>query len=325
MKEFSNLPVDIDTAGELLYYMLLSRKFENAIWDCYQKKMIHGTTHLAVGEEGTAAGTCRALKIQDRIYTNHRNHAHVICKGADIRGMFAEMFGRATGLSKGRGGSMHMIDPTQGIMGSNGIVGPAPALACGSALAIKRHGEKDAVSVAFFGDGATSEGAVHEAMNLASVWSLPVMFVLENNGYGMSTPICRATRNTDLVKRAEIYDMEGVEVDGNDVFEVYRVVSEAREKILSAGRPMLVVENTYRISGHSKSDKNYYRTAEEIERWQGKDPIVIMEDRLRACGADDLVDQFEKRTDDEIAEALNWALTQPYPDVEEACADVYAK
>ncbi len=320
-------PSETETALDLHYYMKVSRAFEEKLWECYQKGMIHGTMHLAVGEEGTAAGTCRALTTRDRIYTTHRGHCHAICKGVDVKKMMAEMLARDTGTSRGRGGSMHMIDPKVGVMGANGIVGPTPALACGSAFAIVRHHEPDAIAAAFFGDGATSEGAVHEAMNLASVWNLPVLFVLENNGYGMSTPLARATRDTDLAKRAVPYGIPVMDVDGNDVMAVYRTVLKAREQILKSGRPMLVVEHTYRISGHSKSDKNWYRSAEEIAEWQAKDPIVHLENQLirQQLATKETLQAAAIRAVDVVEEAVHWAQKQPLPEVEEACADVYAK
>lgn len=325
MSEQRIQPSERQTALALFQSMNLARKFEEKVWEYFKQGQIYGTTHLAIGEEGTAAGTCLALKRQDRIYTTHRGHCHVICKGADINGMMAEMFARETGVCRGRGGSMHMIDPSAGVMGANGIVGPAPSLACGSAFAIVRHGEKDAVAAAFFGDGATGEGAVHEAMNLASVWNLPVMFVLENNGYGMSTPIATATRDTDLAKRAIPYGMEAVEVDGNDALAVYRAVSQVRETILKTSRPVLVVEHTYRISGHSKSDKNYYRSAEEIASWKERDPILLLKNRLLNDGVATAAEiaEITAEADRIIGEAVAYAETGPLPSVEEACHDVY--
>lgn len=321
-----NGTIDKELAARLLRYMYLARKFEEKVQYYFSLGMIHGTTHLGIGEEATGAGTCLALKPHDHMYATHRGHCAALCKGIDIKEMMAEIFAKEAGVCKGRGGSMHIADRDKGVMGANGILGPALPLACGSAFASKRRGETDRVTAAFFGDGASNEGAVHEAMNLASVWDLPVMFVLTNNTYGMSTHISKVMKDTDLTKRAVPYGIKAVEVDGNDVLAVYQTVSEARDYIVKEKRPILVVEHTYRTSGHSKSDGNLYRSKDEINEWKDKAPIPRYNRQLVKMGI--LTDEEIKSIDDEttktLDEAVEYALACPYPKLEDVAKDVYA-
>ncbi|MGL4607766.1 MAG: thiamine pyrophosphate-dependent dehydrogenase E1 component subunit alpha [Eubacteriaceae bacterium] len=317
---------DKDLYLNLLKYMHLARKFEEKVQHYFSLGMIHGTTHLGIGEEGVAAGTCLALKPQDHMYATHRGHCQAVCKGIDINEMMAEIFAKETGVCKGRGGSMHIADRDKGVMGANGILGPALPLACGSAFANVRRGEKDVVTLAFFGDGAANEGAVHEAMNLAAVWNLPVMFILVNNTYGMSTHISKASKDIDLTKRAYPFGMRAVEVDGNDVLAVYQTISEAREYVVAGNGPILVVENTYRTSGHSKSDGNMYRSKEEINAWKKKAPIprwskVLLEEGI--CTQEEL-EIVDKETTKIINDSVEFALNSPDPKLEDIYVDVYA-
>ena len=253
-------------------------------------------------------------------------HSAAVAKGMDLNGMMAEIFGKVTGVCKGRGGSMHIADKDVGVLGANGIVGPSMALACGAAFAHKRRGDR-AIAVSFFGDGATNEGIFHEAMNLASVWRLPVMFVCTNNLYGMSTHISRVMKNTNLADRAIPYGIEAVTVDGNDAEAVYDTVSAAREKILSTGDPMMIVENTYRISGHSKSDGNQYRTKEEIAEWKKRDPILLHKQKLieRGLATAAEIEALEEATTEQLERAVKYAIDSPYPKVEDIYEDVYAE
>lgn len=309
---------------KLLKDMYLSRKFEEKVQHYFSLGMIHGTTHLSIGEEGAAAGTCEGLEHQDLMYATHRGHSQAICKGIDINEMMAEIFGKVTGVCKGKGGSMHIADKDKGVLGANGIVGAALPLACGSAFASKRRKE-DVVTVAFFGDGASNEGAFHESMNLASVWGLPVLFVCTNNTYGMSTHISKVMKDTDIAKRAIPYGMPAETVDGNDAFAVYKCIKKAREYVVENG-PMLVVENTYRISGHSKSDGNLYRTKEEIKAWKAKNPIDRMRNDLlsaKICTVAEL-DVIDKKTTEIIDNAVQFALDSPYPELDDVYNDVYA-
>ena len=318
--------VDRDTALKLLRYMHLARKFEEAVQHYFSLGMIHGTTHLGIGEEATGAGTCLALEERDSMYATHRGHCAALCKGIDIKAMMAEIFARETGVCRGRGGSMHIADRSVGVMGANGIVGPALPLACGSAFANVRRGRTDVVTAAFFGDGAANEGAVHEAMNLASAWNLPIIFVCINNTYGMSTHISKVMKDTDLTKRAIPYGMKALEVDGNDVLAVYETVREARRHVLGRREPILVVEHTYRTSGHSKSDGNLYRSKEEINAWKAKAPIPRLCERLLEEGAAtrEELDAIDAETTRVIDEAVKYALDCPAPTLDDIRNDVYA-
>lgn len=309
---------------KLLKDMYLSRKFEEKVQYYFSLGMIHGTTHLSIGEEGAAAGTCQGLEAQDLMYATHRGHSQAICKGIDINLMMAEIFAKVTGVCKGKGGSMHIADKDKGVLGANGIVGAALPLACGSAFAAKRRKE-DVVTVAFFGDGAANEGAFHEAMNLASVWDLPVLFVCTNNTYGMSTHISKVMKDTDISKRAIAYGMPAETVDGNDPFAVYQCIKKAREYVVKNG-PMLIVENTYRISGHSKSDGNLYRSKEEINAWKARNPIDKLRTDLQAdkiCTLEEL-DAVDHETTELIDEAVKFAMDSPYPELDDVYHDVYA-
>ena len=318
--------IDKELALKLLEYMHLARKFEEGVQYYFSLGMIHGTTHLGIGEEGTGAGTCLALEEHDHMYATHRGHCAALCKGININGMMAEIFAKETGVCKGRGGSMHIADRDVGVMGANGILGPALPLACGSAFASKRRGEKDCVTAAFFGDGAFNEGAVHEAMNLAAAWDLPLLFVCTNNLYGMSTHISKVMKDTDLTKRAIAYGMKAVEVDGNDVLAVYETVREAREYAIKNSAPILIVENTYRTSGHSKSDGNLYRTKAEINEWKEKAPIPRLCATLLkegVCTQEEL-DEIDAKTTKVIEDAVQFAIDSPYPKMEDIYEDVYA-
>lgn len=308
----------------LLHNMQNSRKFEEKVQYYFSLGMIHGTTHLSIGEEGVAAGTCAGMSAEDNMFATHRGHSQAVCKGIDINKMMAEIFGKETGVCKGKGGSMHIADIEKGVMGANGILGASHPLACGVALVSKKRKEKK-VTVLFFGEGSTNEGGFHEGMNLASVWELPVLFVCINNTYGMSTHISKAMKETDLTKRALAYGMPAVEVDGNDVFAVYETIKKAREFVVNNG-PMLVVAHTYRISGHSKSDGNLYRTKEEINEWKQKCPIkrlkhLLLEEKL--CTQAEL-DEIDAQTTKIVEASVEFAIDSPYPSVEDVYNDIYA-
>ncbi|MCX7614595.1 MAG: thiamine pyrophosphate-dependent dehydrogenase E1 component subunit alpha [Clostridiales bacterium] len=317
--------IDKNIAIELLRKMLTSRKFEEKVQYYFSLGMIHGTTHLSIGEEGTAAGTCGALEPQDQIYATHRGHSQAVCKGIDVYKMMAEIFARANGVCKGKGGSMHIADKDRGVLGANGILGPSLALACGVAFAHKKRKE-DIVTVAFFGDGASNEGVFHESLNLASVWNLPVLFICTNNTYGMSTHITKVMKDTDIANRAKPYMIPAKTIDGNDVWEVYNTIKEARKYVAEGNGPMMIVENTYRISGHSKSDGNLYRTKEEIASWKEKCPIKRWKEKLIENGVctQEEIDAVEKETTDLIEGAVKFALDSPYPKLEDVYNDVYA-
>ncbi len=235
--------------------MYLIRKFEKGAEDSYTRGLIHGTMHLSIGQEASAVGACMALSDADKITSTHRGHGHCIAKGADVARMFAEFFGKEEGYCRGRGGSMHIADVTQGNLGANGIVAGGIPIATGAALSAKRLGT-GAVTVCFFGDGANNEGAFHESLNMAAIWKLPVVFVCENNRYGMSVSTERSTAVASIAERAAAYAMPGVSVDGNDFSAVAEAVETAAARARAGDGPSLIESVTYRWRGHSKSDRN---------------------------------------------------------------------
>lgn len=305
--------------------MNLSREFEEEVQWLFSKGLVHGTTHLGVGEEATAVGSILALKAQDYVFGTHRGHNQAITKGVNINHMMAEILARATGVCKGKGGSMHIADPDIHYFGADGVLGTSAVMCCGAGISIKKKKEEDRIAVVFFGDGSSNEGAVFEAFNLASVWNLPVLFVCVNNTYGMSTPIAKVMKDTDISKRAIPFGMPSKSINGNNVLEVYDTIKEAREYVLNNG-PMLVVENTYRISGHSKSDGNLYRTKEEINAWKEKCPIKYFRKFLvdNKLFTDEELDRIAEDAKKQIQEAVEYAKNSPEPSVDDIYEDVYA-
>jgi pyruvate dehydrogenase E1 component alpha subunit len=320
-----NLP-DLPKEAFLDMYrkMLLTRAFEEKVAYFFSRGMVHGTTHLYVGEEATAIGAIANLNDDDWITSTHRGHGHTIAKGLDVKPMMAELLGKADGYCKGKGGSMHISDITLGHLGANGIVGGGIPIATGAGLTVKQRGE-DKVVICFFGDGAINEGTFHESLNLASVWKLPVIYLCENNQYGMSMSTRRATNVDDLSVRASAYGIPGRTIDGNDIFAVYDAVHEAKAYVKEHG-PYLIVAETYRFLGHSKSDANRYRTKEEINEWKQKDPIPRMRTALvdhGVCTGEEL-DTVEEEARHAIEEAVEFADSSPDPDPADLLTDVYA-
>ena len=269
---------------EVLHKMHLIRKFEEGAEDAYLRGFIHGTMHLSIGQEASALGICMPLTDDDQITSTHRGHGHCIAKGAQVDRMFAEFFGKTSGYCKGRGGSMHIADVTKGNLGANGIVAGGIPIATGAALSAKMQ-KNGKVVVCFFGDGANNEGAFHESLNMAAIWKLPVVFVCENNGYGMSTSSARSTAVVNIADRAAGYAMPGVVVDGNDFSAVAEASTNAVDRARRGEGPTLIESKTYRHRGHSKSDRNRYRTKEEIEDWKSnRDPITQFETELMQFG-----------------------------------------
>lgn len=267
------LAEDPQLAARVVGKMWRIRLFEEAVDELFARGLMHGTMHLSIGQEASATGVCLAMREGDHLTSTHRGHGHCIANGADLNRMMAELLAKESGYCRGRGGSMHIADVAMGNLGANGIVGGGIPIAAGAALGLRMQG-KDAVVVSFFGDGATNEGAFHEGLNLAAVWDLPVVFVCENNKYGMSMSTSLATRVDNLAARGAAYGIPGVSVDGNDVQEVYEAANQAIERARSGGGPTLLEAVTYRWKGHSKSDKNLYRTREEIAEWKERDPIA---------------------------------------------------
>ncbi len=304
--------------------MLLIRRFEESAEDSYMRGLTHGTMHLSIGQEASAVGICAPLSDADYITSTHRGHGHCIGKGAEVKRMFAEFFGKEDGYCKGRGGSMHIADVAKGNLGANGIVGGGIPIAVGAALSAKKR-KTDQVVVSFFGDGANNEGAFHEALNMAAVWKLPVIFVCENNGYGMSVSTQRSTAIVNIADRAAGYGMPGVIVDGNDFAEVAEASFLATERARRGEGPTLIEAKTYRTRGHSRSDRNRYRSKEEIEEWLAKDPIGRFENELTSLGILSASDLTAIRADveREIADGIAFALASPSPPTADVTRYVY--
>ena len=312
---------------EMMVRMMTVNKFEEVAFWLFGQGLVHGTMHLSIGEEATGIGTTAALKKDDYMLATHRGHGQALGKGVDINHMMAEILGRATGTNHGKGGSMHICDFDNGILGANGIVGANGPIALGAALTIQMKKIPDRVCAAFFGDGASNEGAILESMNLAAAWNLPLLFILTNNTYGMSTPVERIVKNTDLRQRADAFGMKSFECDGNDVLAVYEAVKKAREWAVAGKGPVLVVEHTYRTSGHSKSDGNLYRTKEEIQWWKDHSPIVRFKDYLisNKLFTEKQIEKMQAKADKAVNDSVEYAKAQPMPVVEDLEADVYAK
>jgi pyruvate dehydrogenase E1 component alpha subunit len=317
----------LDTASlrGALSRMHLIRKFEETAEASYMRGLIHGTMHLSIGQEASAVGAILPLRRDDYILSTHRGHGHCLAKGADPALMLAEFFGKENGYCHGRGGSMHIADIEGGNLGANGIVAGGLPIAVGVGMSIKAQ-KQDRVCMVFFGDGATNEGAFHESLNMASIWKLPVVFVCENNKYGMSMDIALAMAVPNVADRASAYAMPGVAIDGNDLAAVAAAATVAIARARAGGGPSLIECKTYRLRGHSKSDRNLYRTKDEIDAWRERDPIRRLERELVAHGrftAGEIA-AIEKAAQQQIEEALAFAKTSPDPDPAELTRDVYA-
>jgi TPP-dependent pyruvate/acetoin dehydrogenase alpha subunit len=310
---------------ELLRNMLLSRAFDEKVNDLYAEGKVHGTAHFYVGQESVAVGTIAALKEGDVITSTHRGHGHAIAFGLDLDRMAAELLGQATGYCHGKGGSMHIADVKAGMLGANGIVGGSMGIACGAAWAFKRRGQ-DHAALCFFGEGGANEGIFHETLNLAAIWKLPVVFVCENNQYGMSMSVEKATAIENISDRAAAYGMPGVTVTGSELDEVYEATLEALERARAGEGPTLLEAITYRYLGHSKSDANLYRTREEISMWRKQDPIQRFAMKLEEEGVleEDEWRELEEQARERIEEAFAKAEKEPDPEPESALEDVYA-
>lgn len=310
---------------EMLKKMLEIRKFEEQVDQFYMKGEVHGTGHLYIGMEATAVGSILAIKKDDLITSTHRGHGHCIAKGADLKLMMAELLGKATGYCKGKGGSMHIADISLGILGANGIVGGGIAIATGAALAVKETGSGQVV-LCFFGDGATNQGVFHESLNMASIWKLPVLYIIENNKYGMGFPVTKAVNIDTLSKRACSYGIKGLTIDGNDVVGVYNTVDKLSGEMRNGEGPVLLECLTYRWKGHSRMDAERYRTKEELEEWKTKCPIKRFKKYLieKNIAGQEEIDSIEDEVRQEIDSACSFAVESPFPNPEEALEDVYA-
>jgi len=318
-----------DKLLEMYRSMQRIRQFETRIRDLAMANEIPGFVHVSIGEEASATGVCAALRATDRITSTHRGHGHLIAKGGDLKRMMAEIYGKRDGYCKGKGGSMHIVDYSLGILGANGIVGAGLPIAAGSGLAAVVAGRDD-VTACFFGDGASNEGTFHESLNLAAIWNLPVVFVCENNGFGEFTPMQTVTSVKDIAVRAQGYNIPGHIVDGNDVLEVYQYASEAVARARSAGGPTLLECKTYRWEGHVVGEQAFlgeeaYRSKREIEVWKLKCPLIkfeklVLEGR-RITQAE--LDKITAEASAELDAAIEFARKSPLPDASEVTDDVY--
>ena len=308
----------------LLRTMLTIRNFELRLSELFAAGKIPGFVHLCAGQEAVAAGVCANLRKDDYITSNHRGHGHCIAKGGDLKRMMAELFAKSTGYCKGKGGSMHIADLDLGILGANGIVGGGLAIAPGAGLSAKLRGT-DQVTACFFGDGASNEGTFHEGVNLASVWHLPVIFVCENNLYGISTRQDQHQNVQDVSDRARAYGIPGVTVDGNDVMAVYETVYESVKRARTGEGPTLIECKTYRQRGHFEGDPMAYRSREEMEEWRKKDPLHRFQARLLEMSVltEPDIETMEQEIRDRIEEAVCYAENSPSPDLAEMLKDVY--
>jgi len=302
------------------------RRFEQEAVKLYRNKELPGWLHSYIGEEAVAVGACASLNRDDYITSTHRGHGHCIAKGADLKRMMAELYGKETGYCKGKGGSMHIADFSIGILGANGIVGGGIPIATGTALA-SQYLEDGRVTVCFFGDGASNQGGFHESLNLASLWKLPVVYVCENNLYAETTPQADHQPIRDIADRAKSYNMPGVIIDGNDVLAVYEETNKAVERARAGRGPTLIECKTYRYRGHWEGDPEVYRTKEEVKEWKKRDPLKKFKKYL----LENDITQFkeisfvEKKIEDEIKDAVKYAQASPPPRPESALEDLYVE
>jgi pyruvate dehydrogenase E1 component alpha subunit len=316
--------IDRDSLRSMYERMVQIRFFEDAAGKNFADGLVPGFVHLYAGEEAIAVGVCAHLTDRDYITSTHRGHGHCIAKGVDIPGMCAELMGKATGVCKGKGGSMHIADVDKGMLGANGIVGGGPPLATGAALTAKTLGT-GGVAICFFGDGASNQGTFHEALNLAAIWKLPVVFVCENNGYAESTPFHYHCSTTDVANRAAGYGIPGVVVDGLDLFAVYEASGEAIARARRGEGPTLIEAKTYRYYGHFQGDMVTYRTEEELNRYKERDAIQSVRTYAidhNLATAEEL-DAIDARVRAALDQAWVDAIAAPWPEPEEALTDVY--
>ncbi|GAB4165428.1 MAG: thiamine pyrophosphate-dependent dehydrogenase E1 component subunit alpha [Planctomycetota bacterium] len=304
--------------------MLRIRRFEEKIEQLFSEGLIHGTTHLCIGQEAVAVGIAANLTPKDLTLSNHRGHGHFLSRGASPMRLFAELLGRVDGYCRGRGGTQHLSSIELGHLGSNGITAGSIPVACGAAFSQKHFGT-GAVAVPFFGDGAVGEGYWHESMNMASLWKLPVLFVCENNYYAMSTPVSKGIAGKSIAAKAASYDIPWIVVDGNDVEAVSAAAKHLLDGIRSGKGPAFIEAQTYRLKGHSKSDGREYRTSEEEREWEEREPIRRAVKRLMEFGiSHQEIARLDEEVKEEIEKALEEAKQSPFPDISEAMTNIYA-
>lgn len=309
---------------EMYRSMVLIRRTEESLLQLAESGKIGGAMHTAIGHEGNAVGMAAALRKDDYLTCTYRGHHHSLARGMDPKRAIAEVLGKAEGFAKGKGGSMHFVDPNLGLMGANGIVAAQVPHAAGMALASKlRH--EDRIAITFFGDGAIYQGVMHETFNISSKWHLPIIFYCENNRYSEMTPIQRTSSVDELYLFARAYGMESMQIDGNDVEVVYQAVSKAAELCRKGEGPVFIEGITYRLAGHMAGDLETYRSPEEIEEQRKHEPLNVLTEKLRSRGvADEMLEQIRNEVEAVVQDAVESAQNSPWPDLAEAYTDVYA-
>ena len=311
---------------DFLRQMLLIRRFEEKAAEMYMRGKIGGFLHLYIGEEAIAVGAMSTLRSDDYIVSHYRDHGHALARGIEPRRIMAELFGKVTGTSKGKGGSMHLFDASRGFLGGYAIVGGMMPIATGLSLGSRILGE-DRVTICFFGDGAVNQGEFHESLNLAALWNLPVVFFCENNGYGMGTPVGHTFSGTDISRLAERYDMACCnKIDGMDVFDVIRNTQQAVDRARNGEGPTFIEALTYRFRGHSMADPMEYRNKAEEERWRKKDPILLLRRHLEEQGllTPEELAEIEQEVDESVEDAVRYADESPTAPIEALYEDIYA-
>lgn len=325
MKNIKDYNLSKSQISEMYQGMLKIRYFENKVVELYSSGKMPGIAHLYIGEEAIAVGVCTNLTESDFATSTHRGHGHLIAQGADLKKMMAEVLGKETGYCKGKGGSMHIADFSKGILGANGIVGAGIPIATGSGYSAKIRGT-DQVTVAFFGDAASNQGTFHESINMAAAWKLPVVYVCENNLYGISVDIRKVTNTKNIADRASAYNIPGYVVDGNDILDVYEVTKKAVERARNKMGPTLIECKTYRWEGHHLGDPGIiYRSEEERKEWKERCPIKSFRERLlkENIFTRNEVVLFENKAKEMIEEALKFAINSSFPEKEEAYEDIF--
>ena len=317
--------LDRKTLINIYHQMLLVRRFEEKAAEIYSAGKIGGFCHLYIGQEAVAIGSISAIRKDDYVLTSYREHAHAIAKGMSPESVMAELYGKATGCSKGKGGSMHMFDKEVNFLGGHAIVGGQIPLATGVAFASKYKGT-DQVTLCYFGEAAVNQGAFHESLNMAQLWKLPCIYICENNQYGMGTSLARAMSSHDISQKAYAYDIASEFVDGMDVLAVREATLRAVERARKEYLPTLLEVRTYRFMGHSMSDPGNYRTRAEIERHQERDPIKLFSASLKEAGvlSDSEFQKIEAEVKEQVEKSVRFAEESPFPDPKELYADVYA-
>lgn len=320
---FEVKPLPVEMLQAMYHKMLLIRRVEEYLLQAASEGRIGGAMHTAIGMEANAVGAAFATRPDDYVTATYRGHHHAIARGLDPGVVIAEVLGKATGCAKGKGGSMHLVDPEHGLMGTNGVVAAQVPHAAGMALAAQMRGE-DRIALTFFGDGALYQGVMHETFNIAAKWKLPIVFYMENNKYSEMTPIWRTSSIEELYTFPKVYGIESVQINGNDVEVVYAAVSWAAERARSGQGPVFIEAITYRLAGHMAGDLETYRTPEEVERQRQADPVRLLRRKLLDRGvAEDTLEEIETRVEEELRAAVEFAENSPWPDPMDAYTDVF--